>query len=53
MLMEKRATSSIGSTGVVVAARIAENLCATGEVCTGGNGWQPIANGEPVRDDAG
>ena len=48
--MEKRATSSIGSTGVVVAARIAENRCATGEVCTSGSGGQPQANGEPVRD---
>ncbi|HEY9793553.1 MAG TPA: hypothetical protein V6D22_24355 [Candidatus Obscuribacterales bacterium] len=47
MPTRKRATSLVGSTGVVVAARIAENLCATGEVCTGGGGWQPSPTTRP------
>ena len=36
-----------GPTGVVVAARIVENQYATGEVCTGGGGWQPSSTMNP------
>jgi hypothetical protein len=53
MLREKRATSSLRSTGVVMAARIAENLCATGEVCTSDSCWQSTVNDEPARDVGG
>jgi hypothetical protein len=34
-----------------VAARIAENLCATGEVCTSGIGLATYVNDIPVKDD--
>jgi len=36
-----------GLTGVVVAARIVENQYTTGEVCTGGGGWQPTSTMNP------